>query len=343
MSWLKKNFKLPTYIQRMGFSEEKLAEYLIRGKMRSPQKTAMNWLKQLLFKEINEYCAACEGDRMLCVMSPKCTERILLKVRMQADATPDQLPRFCYSQSLNNLKRYLEKKTTLYQPVDVWIYAQDYIDVVFPKLKIQTFKQNLKNPKEIHNAIRKSNVPAVYFDLKNIDAQMFRRIIERDKMIKEGTFLYDLRDTFLLIWYEKQISITDFETNITVCNAAYDIIEKLTIVDMVFQIYCAEFNINHHTTYKSENEILLSMNVPFKDLKEDIEKNLAFLDEFIKFLQNYFFEIHINLDPNNNFVVSVSYQNVEKLLDRIGLIFITYDGIRQIISNFFNLTKKSTN
>jgi hypothetical protein len=324
----------------MGFSDDHLAEYLLQPKLRSPPKVAMNWLKQLLFKELGEYCKACEADRMLCVLAPACTERILLKVRMQSHATIDDLPKFCYAQSLNNFKRYLEKKTTLYEPVDVWLYNEDFIEVLFPKIKAKTFEKNLQDIKEIYKIIKKSNVPAVLLDINNVDYKIFKKIIEKDKMIREGTFLYEIWDHFMIVWYERKISITDFSKNITICNGANDYIENLKILEMVFRTICAEFNIENKTEYKSDKEIFLQMKMPIKELTEKIEKDSAILEEMIVFLQNYFFEISYSFEQEK-FIVSLSCQNDESLLDRIGLTFINFNAIRKIIQYFYSLNKNA--
>lgn len=324
----------------MGFSEDKLADYLLQPKLRSPPKVAMNWLKQLLYKELGEYCKACEADRMLCVLAPACTERILLKVRMQADASTDDLPKFCYAQSLNNFKRYLEKKTTLYEPIDVWLYNEDFIDVLFPKIKAKTFEKNLQDVKEIHKIIKKSNVPAVNLDLNNVDFKTFKKIIEKDKMIREGTFLYEIWNNIMLVWYERKISITDFSKSITICNGSLDYIENLKILEMVFRTICAEFNIDNKTEYKSDKEIILQMKMPIKDLTEKIEKDSTILEEIILFLQAYFFEIKFSF-ANEQFIITLSAQNDESLLDRIGLTYITFNALRKVIQNFYSLNKNA--
>ena len=94
----------------MVFSEKDLVDYISTDIV---PKEAMMQLNKLLFKELREYCLECEDDRMICVLSPQCPKRILLKVRIEANAGFEDLPQFCYSQAVNNIRRYLNKNTTL--------------------------------------------------------------------------------------------------------------------------------------------------------------------------------------------------------------------------------------
>lgn len=259
---------------------------------------------------------------------------------MHADATMEQLPKFCYEQSVNNFRRFIEKKTTLYEPTDVWLYNKDYLEIMFPKLKLEQFRQNLKDPKEIHKMIRKTNIPAINLDLHNIDYKTFKRIIDKDKLIRENTFVYDVWGSLLIVWYEGQLSICNLAENLSYCNVCYDFIENLHIVDLIFKFNCAEYNMVNQSQFLSEEEILITLKIPFPEVKENLERSPKLLEDLIAFLQRYFFSIHFQIDKENNFVMALSYQNVETLLDRIGLNFVTYEGIKTIVRKFFNLSQK---
>ena len=151
----------------MGFSEEDLVNYFSKGENYVP-KEAMKKLNQLLFKELGEYCQICEEDRMICVLSPMCPRRILLKVRIQSGASKDDLPKFCYSQAVNNLKRYMKKLTSLYKPVDELVYNKDFIDIMFPKLYDKFVSYFNTDIDRIHQLIENSKVPAEKFDRKSV-------------------------------------------------------------------------------------------------------------------------------------------------------------------------------
>ena len=89
------------------FSEDTLEQYLQKSHI---TKQEMVWIKKLLFEDLKTYCDKCESDRMLCVLSPSCTERVLIKLRLRANAIKEDLPQFCYLQDITNLRRYIGKK-----------------------------------------------------------------------------------------------------------------------------------------------------------------------------------------------------------------------------------------
>jgi len=328
----------------MGFTEDSLAEYIENGKA-TPQE--MSWLKKLLFSELKVYCTNCENDRMLCVLSPACTERILLKVRLQTGGLKEDLPQFCYSQNITNLRRYLEKKTTLYEPMDVLIFNEDFLEILFPGLANKIVKMyDLKNLessiREIHKMIKKTKIPAINFEDKIVDAQLFNRIMERDKMIKEGTFIYQINNNHLLIWFEGVIFLSSFSSGLTICNAKKDLIPDLQLLDIVYHIYCAEQNISGKSKFESENEITMTIEFGLNDIDQDLSsENSPYFVELFESLQSFFYRVNVHVDEKNTLVIVLSYQNVDSLLNRIGLSKITYDALHNIIKKFAKLKTNS--
>lgn len=326
----------------MGFSEEDLVNYFSKGKYYVPEE-AMKKLNQLLFKELGEYCQICEEDRMICVLSPMCPRRILLKVRIQSGASKDDLPKFCYSQAVNNLKRYMKKLTTLYKPVDELVYNKDFIDIMFPKLydKFVSYFNNDIN--RIHQLIENSKVPAEKFDMSNLDNQIFRKIINQNKLIREGTFIYNISENLLLIWYEDAIFISNFSenSNLTICNAKNDVIINLKIIESVFQIYCAQYGIIGHSILDSPNQISLEMKITKSQISQDLlSDESSYISEIIQFMQEYFSEIQIFQDSKDFMRFSIVYQNVEHFLKRNKLKPLTYKSIHSMIKKINGLKKK---
>ena len=326
----------------MVFNEDKLINYFSQGKYYVP-KEAMKKLNQLLFKELGEYCQICEEDRMICVLSPMCPRRILLKVRIQSGANKDDLPKFCYSQAVNNLKRYMKKLTTLYKPVDELVFNKDFIDIMFPKLYDKFVSYFNTDIDRIHQLIENSKVPAEKFDIYNLDNQIFQKIINQNKLIREGTFIYNISANLLLIWYEDAIFVSEFSnnSNLTICNAKYDVIVNLKIIEVVFQIYCAQYGIIGHSILDSENQISLEMKVPISEISQDLLKDdSSFFSDVIKFLQEFFSEIQISQDSDDFMRFSVIYQNVEHFLKRNKLKPLTYNSIESMIEKINGLKKK---
>ena len=326
----------------MGFSEDDLVNYFSKGKYYVPEE-AMKKLNQLLFKELGEYCQICEEDRMICVLSPMCPRRILLKVRIQSGATKDDLPKFCYSQAVNNLKRYMKKLTTLYKPVDELVYNKDFIDIMFPKLYDKFVSYFNTDADRIHHLIENSKVPAEKFDMSNLDNQIFRKIINQNKLIREGTFIYNISGNLLLIWYEDAIFISDFseKSNLTICNAKNDVIVNLKIIELVFQIYCAQYGIIGHSILDSPNQISLEMKILKSQISQDLlNDESSYISDIIQFMQEYFSEIQIFQDSENFMRFSIVYQNIEHFLKRNKLKPLTYKSIHSMIKKIDGLKNK---
>ena len=315
----------------MVFSESDLINY-VQSPSIPPE--AMAQLNKLLFKELREYCDICEDDRMTCVLSPMCPKRILLKVRIESGAKIEDIPKFCYGQAVNNIRRYMGKNTTLYTPQDEIIYNEDFFDLMFPGLtkKIQKF-YNADLPK-LHTLIQDSRVPAVNLDIHDVDHEMFAKIIQKDKVIREGTFIYHIQGEYMIVWYEN-IFVTDFKRGISIVNAKKDKIQDLNIVDLVFHIYAAEKNIVGTSIIRSDQQMYLRMIIPFSEIApENLQPESQFFSTFITYLEQFFFEIEIASDEQDNLIISLHYQNVSHFLKRNQLIPLTYQALHRINEQF---------
>ncbi|MCF2140424.1 MAG: hypothetical protein K9W44_10270 [Candidatus Lokiarchaeota archaeon] len=304
---------------------------------------AMMQLNQLLFKELREYCLACEDDRMICVLSPQCPKRILLKVRLQAGAGYEDLPQFCYSQAVNNIRRYLNKNTTLYTPQDELIYNKDFLDIMFPRMYKNIIKYYKTDIKKLHELIQNSKIPAVNLDFRYGDREIFDRIIHKDKVIREGTFLYDIVGPHIITWFEGAIFISDFTTDLTIVNAKEDIIKDLSIIDLVFHTYCAEMDLEGVSIVSGEHQINLIIKIPFNQVHSDnISEETQFFIKFFEFLQENYFEIELAEDSQDNLTLSLKYQNLNHFLNQNQLHALTYNKIRELLKKFSALRQDNS-
>ncbi|TFG09241.1 hypothetical protein EU538_05715 [Candidatus Thorarchaeota archaeon] len=58
-----------------------------------------------------EKCAACQEDRLSCTVRPSCKDRNFLNMLIELGVESQDLPQFCYSQYLDQIRRYiLERK-----------------------------------------------------------------------------------------------------------------------------------------------------------------------------------------------------------------------------------------
>ncbi len=74
-------------------------------------KSADNELAAELISLYEEKCKACQEDRLSCTVRPSCKDRNLLNMFIELGVETQDLPSFCYSQYLGQLRRYiLERK-----------------------------------------------------------------------------------------------------------------------------------------------------------------------------------------------------------------------------------------
>ncbi|MHA1950226.1 MAG: hypothetical protein ACW987_10155 [Candidatus Thorarchaeota archaeon] len=73
--------------------------------------TADNQLAKELIELHEDKCTACQEDRLTCTVRPRCMNRNFLNALIEIGVKPQDLPSFCYSQYLEQIRRYiLEKK-----------------------------------------------------------------------------------------------------------------------------------------------------------------------------------------------------------------------------------------
>ncbi|GAB4307278.1 MAG: hypothetical protein Kow0069_04690 [Promethearchaeota archaeon] len=95
------------------------------------------FLADELVEHFADKCRRCQYDRMICAISPMCFRRHWLNVLIKNGVKPDEeiFPKFCYSQQVSNVQRYLQKKRTLYPPFDSLMFLEDFLGLVFPHHK----------------------------------------------------------------------------------------------------------------------------------------------------------------------------------------------------------------
>ncbi|MFW9769390.1 MAG: hypothetical protein ACFFEM_11265, partial [Candidatus Thorarchaeota archaeon] len=72
---------------------------------------ADNQLAKELIELHEEKCTACQEDRLSCTVRPRCMNRNFLNALIEIGVSPQDLPSFCYSQYLEQIRRYiLDKK-----------------------------------------------------------------------------------------------------------------------------------------------------------------------------------------------------------------------------------------
>ena len=175
-----------------------------------------NRIKNLCFEE-------CERDRILCTLSPMCSKRFLLKLRMLNGLTLEDQPKFCYSVHKNIIQRDFRNKTVIYKPFDTYLYLIDFLDVFF------------------HGDYRKLNKFLSKGDIKSAKEIFDDRINNRD----EDFHYFSTADkNFLIFMFEERIHIVFLNEKYALCNANREQIANLEILkgltDMFSILYFPE-------------------------------------------------------------------------------------------------------
>ncbi|MEJ2294868.1 MAG: hypothetical protein P8Y23_08865 [Candidatus Lokiarchaeota archaeon] len=161
-----------------------------------------NRVKKLCFEE-------CERDRILCTLSPMCSKRFLLKLRMLNGLTLEDQPKFCYSVHKNIIQRDFRNKTVIYKPFDTYLYLIDFLDVFF------------------HGDYRKLNKFLSKGDIKSAKEIFDDRINNRDE---DFQYFLTADKNYLIFKFEERIHIAFLNEKYTLCNANREQIANLEIL-----------------------------------------------------------------------------------------------------------------
>lgn len=92
-------------------------------------KAADTQLARELMQLHKKKCTACQEDRLACTVRPACKDRNFLNMLIDLGVDIKDLPSFCYSVSLDQVKRYiLEKKTR--EMVDRRVPIRDFLSAL---------------------------------------------------------------------------------------------------------------------------------------------------------------------------------------------------------------------
>jgi len=172
-------------------------------------------LIDLLIKIINKLCfEECQIDRIQCTLTPLCTKRFLLKLRIKNGLTLEDLPKFCYSVLKNIFFRYFWGKTIVYRPLDTYLYLVDFLDVIF------------------HGDYRKLNK---FIGFKNWEEVL--KIFDDRIYNRNENFKYYLTDNYLIFNFDEHVHVIYFEENYVLCNATRENIHSLELLYALCKFY----------------------------------------------------------------------------------------------------------
>ncbi|MFX1312832.1 MAG: hypothetical protein ACFFHD_09490 [Promethearchaeota archaeon] len=253
-------------------------------------------LLDLLNKRINKLCfEECERDRIVCTLTPMCSRRFLLKLRIKNRLSIEDLPKFCYSVHKGVIERDFRNKTIVYRPYDSYLYVIDFLDVFF------------------HGDYRKLN-KLINFEKWNDVLKIFDDRIKN----RNENFNYILTDNYLIFKFGDRIHIMFLKKNYVLCNANREDIESIELLYNLCKLYAGiyfpEINLNLVTS----KYVKITVKIPYDVLKkvksephqdDDSKADLYFWNTFredLNALTQYCDEIHLQMDRNQNLEITLS-------------------------------------
>jgi len=282
-------------------------------------------LMDLLVKRINQLCfQECQIDRIACTLTPLCSRRFLLKIRILNGLTIDDLPKFCYSVHKNVILRDFRNKTVIYRPFDTYLYIIDFLDVYF------------------HGDYRKLNKFITKKELKEVFKILDDRINNRDE-----DFQYFLSDkkNYLIIKYDDKLHVIFLNENYVLCNANREEIDSLELLKglcgLFARLYFPEIGLKlvadkfvEIKTYIPKDVIVKVSEVAPENDQD--KKNNYFWNVFpndLEALSQYTKELSVYLDKKGNLVLKL-HLNVEMPL-RYRDLRLIFNIIYRIYNDFY--------
>ncbi len=254
------------------------------------EKKFKSELIDLLMKRIDKLCfEECQIDRIQCTLTPLCSRRFLLKLRIKNKLKLDDLPKFCYSVHKGVVERFFRNKTIVYRPYDAYLYLIDFVDVFF------------------HGDYRKLNK---FVSFKNWE-EAFKIFDDRIHNRNEK-FDYLLTENYLVFKFEDRIHVIFLNELYVLCNANRENIPDLELLQGVCKLYSGINFPEVKLRLRQSKHVEITVKVPFEVLNEistepsinnDSKADNYFWNTFwedLNALTQYCDEIHLQMDKNQN-------------------------------------------
>ncbi len=274
-------------------------------------------------------------SKIACTLTPMCTRRFLLKLRIKNGLKIDDLPKFCYSIHKGVLQRYFYNKTVTYHPHDSYLYTIDFFDVYF------------------HGDYRKLNKLIAFKNWEGAFKIFDERIYKRNE-----NFKYSLTEekNYLIFLFEERIHILYINENYAICNAKREEINSLELIHGLVSFYMGLNFPDILVHYVPKEKVKISAKIPrevirkisdapplengsnidkyfWKDFMEDVE-TLSNICGEINLNFNYIgdLEIQLNLLSSSN-----SYIDNNKMPIRFRDLRLLFNFINRIYQDYYIL------
>ncbi len=250
----------------------------------------------LFIEGINKLCfQECQIDRIQCTLTPLCTRRQLLTLRIKNGLKLNDLPKFCYSVQKNIVFRDFRNKTIIYKPFDTYIYLIDFLDIFF------------------HGDYRKLNKFINFKNWKDI-RKIFDYRIEKQK----ENFHYHITDNYIIFKFEERVHVIFLKEGYVLCSVNHEAIASLEllkgIVDLYNRLYFPDLKVK-----LINNDFLMITSIISQDVLTQIsnnspaEENKLKLDEYfwnffsedLSALTQYCKELRIKMNKYNNLEINI--------------------------------------
>ena len=284
-------------------------------------------LLELLRERIDRLCfKECEIDRIQCTLTPLCTQRFLINLRIKNGLTLNDLPKFCYKVHRDVIERYFWHKTVIYKPFDTYLYLIDFFSVYF---------------RGDYRALNK-------FFSKG-DFKGARKIFEDRINNRDENFLYLLTKDhdFMIFNYDEKIHVCFINEKYALCNANREKIPDLKLLfglSILFaQIYFPEVKLNlipdecvEITTFIPKDTLSsISNEIPEDDgSKRDTYIWNVFPDD-LDVLSQFCKEINIFVDRKQNLAIKLNIDVKAKL--RYRDLRLVFNILFRLYNDFFVL------
>jgi hypothetical protein len=287
-------------------------------------------LLELLRKRIDALCfKECEIDRIQCTLTPLCTRRTLLKLRLLNGLTIEDQPTFCYSVHKNIIFRDFRNKTVIYKPNDAYLYLVDFFDVFF------------------HGDYRKLNKFFSKKDFKAANKIFDDRINNRDE---DFQYLITKDQNFMVFKYDDKIHVCFVNENYALCNANRENITNLELLLGLCKLFTiiyfpeVKLKLNHSncveiTTIIPKDALLkISKSPPTEeDSKRDNYIWNVFPEE-LDALSHFCKEINLYVDRKDNLAIKLHIGVVPEVrINRSSNAMLRYRDLRLIINIIYRL------
>ncbi|MFX1451857.1 MAG: hypothetical protein ACFFCM_13505 [Promethearchaeota archaeon] len=258
---------------------------------------------------MRQKCYNCNKSRVECAFQPHCENRKYMNVMIEMKVNPNDLPAFCYSQQLRNIKDFLDGKAYLIEPIDYKVFLSDFIEILNIKIKVET-----KNYEKLLNEIIKKLT-----DLKG-KVNTIRR-----KGEKKYYFMLIARG---IIYY------IDLQKEIVTINLQNKAIETENELKDVIELYKQYYNIEIEIIEEMTGWWYLKAVISFKKLKNekliiDYKEKIQEFSEFV----NYFLEdgsVYFLIDIKTP--LSLKWKDNKLTISKLSEIFKSLDELSKKMS-----------